>query len=75
MNQRWIYKDEWWPVYTLENDGHRPNPGPFDLTDEELVDYERVMTEFWEWQSKLEEMHDPKPNERQLEEQTKERLP
>ena len=55
MSKRWITDDEQF-VFELVN---RPGEvGPFDLSDEDLADYDRVVSEFIKWQHRLAKMED-----------------
>jgi hypothetical protein len=51
----YIEWDDYYPFYTIEKGEPSPNKhtARFEIGEEELADYERVMREFDEWQKKL----------------------
>ena len=50
MPKRYVSEDEWYPVYLLSDERIDPE---FEFTDEEIADYEQMMSKFREWQKKL----------------------
>lgn len=55
MPERYIDKDERYPDYELQNEPYY-SATPFEFTDEELADYQRVRNEYADWQEKLKAM-------------------
>ena len=48
-----INKDEWCPVYELSTERAMFCAGFIEITDDEWVDYQRVLAEFDAWQKRL----------------------
>lgn len=52
MPKRFIGTDELWPFYEIE-EGESGALGPFEFSDADLADYNRVTEEFNKWQDRL----------------------
>ena len=55
MTKKHLDITEWYPVFVLDNeDGYNDTIYlPQDFSEDELTDYERVRSEFKNWQNKL----------------------